>query len=151
MPSPGRITRVEMPSGPGVRLDGGIYAGWNVPMHYDPLLAKLAVWAEDRPAAVRRLARALDECEIEGIKTTLPFFRALVRCDEFAGADYDTGFIERFVADRGSERETDPALRDIAAIASVLHATSNVSRNSAQSVSLTESKWKLDARVSGRR
>ena len=81
----------------------------------------------------------------------MPFFRSLVRRDEFAKADYDTGFIERFLADSGPEEESDPALRDIAAIASVLHATENASRNSAQAVWMTESKWKLDARVSNRR
>ena len=151
MPAPGRITRVETPSGPGVRLDSGIYEGWSVPMHYDPLLAKLSVWAENRPAAVQRLARALNECEIGGIQTTLPFFRTLVSLDEFQKADYDTGFIERFMADSSRGEQVDPVLRDIVAIASALHATDKAHRNYAPAAAVSESKWKLSGRVASRR
>ena len=61
-PSPGRITRWEMPAGPGIRLDAGAYQGWTVPIDYDPLLAKLVVWAETRDAAIERMRRAISEC-----------------------------------------------------------------------------------------
>jgi acetyl-CoA carboxylase biotin carboxylase subunit len=83
MPSPGRITRLASPTGPGVRLDSGVYEGWEVGVNYDPLLAKMCVWAETRPMAISRLARALGEYVIEGIKTSLPFFRAIARDERF--------------------------------------------------------------------
>src|SRR4029079_7250393 len=79
LPSPGRITRLVTPAGPGVRYDSGSYEGWDVPIHYDPLLAKRCVWAEPREAAINRLARVLDEYSVDGIRTTVPFFRAVVK------------------------------------------------------------------------
>ena len=69
-PSPGKVTLLDRPYGPGIRLDAGIYVGWTVPIDYDPLLAKLAVWAGDRPQTIQRMLRALDEYAVEGIKTT---------------------------------------------------------------------------------
>ena len=76
-PSPGRITRIYRPVGPGIRLDSGAYSGWTVPMDYDPLLAKMAVWAEDRPGAIARMLRALREYSVSGIKTNVSFFRGI--------------------------------------------------------------------------
>ena len=78
-PTPGRITRWVMPAGPGIRLDAAVEAGDRVPADYDPLIAKLIAHAEDRPAAIARLRRAVDEAEVGGIQTTLPFHRAMLR------------------------------------------------------------------------
>src|SRR5579862_7373484 len=75
LPSPGKITRLDQPSGPGIRLDSGVYEGFTVPMDYDPLLAKLAVWAATREDAAARMARALKEYHVAGIHTNLDFFR----------------------------------------------------------------------------
>ncbi len=77
-PTPGRITRWKMPAGPGVRVDTAVEAGDRVPAEYDPLIAKLIVHAEDRPSAIERLRRALDEAEVGGIQTTIPFHRAML-------------------------------------------------------------------------
>jgi acetyl/propionyl-CoA carboxylase alpha subunit len=77
-PTPGRITRWVMPAGPGVRVDAAVEAGDRVPAEYDPLIGKLIVHATDRPAALARLRRALDETQIGGIQTTLPFHRAML-------------------------------------------------------------------------
>jgi len=85
-PAPGRLDRWRQPSGPGVRVDAGVEEGSLVSEHYDPLVAKLLVVAEDRPHALARLARALDEFEISGIQTTLPFHRWLLQQPEFAAA-----------------------------------------------------------------
>src|SRR6185503_10629002 len=93
------------PSGPSVRDDSGVYAGWDVPVYYDSLLAKLCVWAETREAAIDRLARALGEYTIEGIRTTLPFFRAVVGNGEFRAGELDTGFIDRFWRGESGEKE----------------------------------------------
>ncbi len=81
MPSPGRITSLRVPAGPNVRDDGGVYAGAEVSIYYDPMISKLAVWGRTRTEAVERMRRALDEYEVGGIKTTLPFFRRIMRDD----------------------------------------------------------------------
>jgi acetyl-CoA carboxylase biotin carboxylase subunit len=99
-PSPGLITTASMPSGPGVRVDGGIYSGWNVPMEYDPLLAKLIVWAETRDGAISRMLQALSECRIEGIKTNVGFLRQIVDDPRFAAGQLHTGYIAEFFANR---------------------------------------------------
>jgi len=75
LPFPGKIEQLSEPSGPGVRLDSGVYPGWTVPLDYDPLLAKLAVWGADRERALERLDRALAEYVITGIRTNVAFFR----------------------------------------------------------------------------
>ncbi len=95
---PGRITLLVRPSGPGVRVDSGVFQGSVVPLDYDPMVAKLVVHAPDRPAAVARLRRALQEYQVRGIATTLTLFRALVEMDEFVEADFHTGFLDELLA-----------------------------------------------------
>ena len=92
-PGPGRIRRWVMPSGPGVRVDTAVEAGDRVPPEYDNLIAKIMVHAGDREAAIARLRRALDETEIGGIQTTLPFHRFVARSDSFAAGDLSTGWV----------------------------------------------------------
>ena len=98
-PSPGLITRLAIPSGPGVRSDSGVYQGWRVPLDYDPLLAKLVVWGTDRRQAVARMRRALSEYEVAGPETNLQFFRQLLAHPEFVEGQLDTGFIDRMLAE----------------------------------------------------
>lgn len=99
-PTPGRVTVYHPPGGPGVRVDSALYAGYAVPPYYDSLVAKLIVHAPSRPEAIARLARALDEFVIDGIKTTLPLHQRIVRDKDFAAGDYTIHWLERFV---GSE------------------------------------------------
>jgi acetyl-CoA carboxylase, biotin carboxylase subunit len=94
-PSPGRITAVNFPGGLGVRIDTHIYANYEVPSHYDSLLAKLIVRAENRRAALARLRRALAEFVIEGCKTNLDFHRRLLANADFVAGRMDTHLIER--------------------------------------------------------
>jgi acetyl/propionyl-CoA carboxylase alpha subunit len=93
-PTPGRVGRWTMPSGPGVRVDTAIEARDRVPPDYDNLIAKLMVHAPDRDAAIDRLRRALDETEIGGVQTTLPFHRAVARSDAFRRGELSTGWVE---------------------------------------------------------
>jgi len=93
LPSPGRIALLREPTGPGVRFDSGIFEGWNVPVHYDPILAKLIVWAEDREAACRKMSVALGDCVILGIRTTVGFLRDVVNHPEFRAGRTTTAFI----------------------------------------------------------
>ena len=123
-PSPGRITHLSVPSGPGIRDDSGVELNSEVSIHYDPLISKLAAWGRTREEAIDRLRRALDEYEVGGIKTTLPFFRAIVRDEEFKSARLDTGFISRFNERRDTAREhagADEIEQDIALIAATIH------------------------------
>ncbi|MCL2883292.1 MAG: acetyl-CoA carboxylase biotin carboxylase subunit [Coriobacteriia bacterium] len=94
LPSPGKITGLRLPGGPGVRLDTHIYAGYTVPPTYDSLIAKLIVWGNTRAEAVARGRRALDEFQIEGIKTTIPFHRWVLDQPDFQAGEVHTDFIE---------------------------------------------------------
>jgi acetyl-CoA carboxylase biotin carboxylase subunit len=94
-PSPGTVTALRLPGGPGVRHDMGIQEGDDVPIDYDPMLGKLIVHAADRGAAIARLARALSEYEISGVATTLPLFRALVGDAGFRRGDFDVQWLDR--------------------------------------------------------
>jgi acetyl-CoA carboxylase biotin carboxylase subunit len=97
-PSPGRIDRLRWPDGPGVRVDAGVYEGSEVSIHYDPMLAKLIVWAADRESALDRLERALAELRVEGIRTTAPLFRALLADADFRAGNLDIGMLDRKLA-----------------------------------------------------
>ncbi len=120
-PSPGRITFLRVPSGPGIRDDGGVSAGADVSIHYDPMISKLAAWGRSRNEAIDRLRRALDEYAVGGIKTTLPFFRQIVRDQEFKQGRLDTGFISRFQARQAiTEGQPDTLARDLALVVAAL-------------------------------
>ena len=93
-PSPGKITGYAEPSGPGVRVDSGIYGGYEVPPFYDSLLAKLIVWGRDRNEAIARMKRALWEYDIAGIKTNIPFHQVVLDNEYFVKGDYTTHFIK---------------------------------------------------------
>jgi len=120
LPSPGRITHLRVPDGPYIRNDSGCYEGAEIPVHYDPMISKLVAWGEDRPRALARMRRALDEYQVRGIETNLPFHRRCLRHEAFAAGDYDTGFIGREMADRGGDASS--AELDAAIIAAALDA-----------------------------
>jgi acetyl-CoA carboxylase biotin carboxylase subunit len=122
LPYPGKLTRLTRPLGPGVRLDGCVYEGWTVPMEYDPLLAKLAVWAGTRAEAVDRMLRALREYDVGGIRTNIGFFRQILEDPEFRAGHLHTGFIDEFFA-RHHEKEAPDGVRTVAALAAALHAS----------------------------
>ncbi|HET9621201.1 MAG TPA: acetyl-CoA carboxylase biotin carboxylase subunit, partial [Kofleriaceae bacterium] len=109
LPSPGKITHLRVPDGPYVRNDSGCYEGAEIPVHYDPMISKLVVWGEDRPRALARMRRALDEYQVRGIETNLAFHRRCLRQAQFVAGDYDTGFIGRHAAEL-APRATDDAL-----------------------------------------
>ena len=147
-PSPGRISMLRTPSGPGIRDDSGVYAGWTVPLEYDPLLSKLIAWAPTRADAIARMSRALDEYQIGGIKDNIAFFRQLLDHPAFIAADFDTGFIDRWLGERSKgvtngmgERDRDMALL----IATVFHSRQN-SPEANHPAAPTANAWKLAGR-----
>lgn len=119
LPSPGKITRLRLPQGPGVRDDGGIYEGAEVSIFYDPMISKFAVYGRDRDEAIDRMTRALQEYEVGGIKTTLPFFREVMNDQEFISGEIDTGYISRFNARKSDDKLSEQTC-DIAIIAAAL-------------------------------
>jgi acetyl-CoA carboxylase biotin carboxylase subunit len=104
MPSPGRIVALRTPDGPGVRDDSGVYEGWEVPVHYDPLISKLIVWAGTREDAIRRMRRAVSEYKVLGIQTTLPFFQRVLHHPAFVAGEIDTSFVENAFAQTDRDR-----------------------------------------------
>jgi acetyl-CoA carboxylase biotin carboxylase subunit len=120
-PSPGQITLLLAPSGPGIRRDSGMYEGWTVPMDYDPLLAKLIGYGSDREQAIARLTRALGEYFVGGIKTNISLFRRILLDADFRAAKLDTGFLDRMLKQKQDQR-VDPQAAQVAAIAAGIFA-----------------------------
>jgi acetyl-CoA carboxylase biotin carboxylase subunit len=118
-PSPGKLTQYVEPAGPGVRVDGGVYRGWTVPLEYDPLLAKLSVWGPTREIAVERMRRALWEYRVLGITTNVRMFQQLMADARFQAGDLDTGFLQRFMGQR-AEAEMDSAALTAAVVATAV-------------------------------
>jgi acetyl-CoA carboxylase biotin carboxylase subunit len=147
-PSPGRITRLLQPGGPGIREDCGVYEGWTVPMDYDPMLSKLIAYAPTREMAIARLLRALDEYVIGGIRSNLGLFRKILQDEDFQRAVIDTGYLDRLLsASTVSESEREPAVKLAAALgAAVLETTRNAKTNGATGSGHAERAWKLTAR-----
>jgi len=148
LPSPGQITFLRVPNGPGLRDDSGVTAGDEVSIHYDPMISKLAAWGRDRPEAIDRLRRALDEYVVGGIKTTVPFFRRIVRDQEFIEGRLDTGFISRF--NERKSKQTDPQDQteaDMALIAAALAWSRRQVERSANHRGPGLSKWKVAGRL----
>jgi acetyl-CoA carboxylase biotin carboxylase subunit len=157
MPNPGRITRLSPPSGPGIREDSGVYEGFEVPIYYDPLLSKLSVWAATRPEAINRLKRVLDEYAIDGIKTTIPFFKEILKQEDFIKGDLDTGYIQRNWPVKHADPETSDKqneqndLENLAALVTAIHNNNNKkTNNETSSNNQKQSAWKLSLRTKGR-
>jgi len=153
MPSPGRITRLIAPGGPGVREDSGVYEGFAVPLEYDPMLSKLIGYGATRQEALERITRAIDEYFIGGIKHNLPLFRRILRDREFRAANIDTGYLDRLLAEAPATPSDDH--EELAAVAAVLF---EVQRSAAAGQQTTapgvadavpRSHWKRAAREEG--
>jgi acetyl-CoA carboxylase, biotin carboxylase subunit len=121
-PSPGKITLLLAPSGPGIRRDSGMYEGWTVPVDYDPLLAKLIGYGTTRQDAINRLLRALSEYFVGGIKTNISLFRRILEDPGFQAGKLDTGFLDRLLASGPAAVACDEERAKIAAIAAGLFA-----------------------------
>ena len=159
-PSPGRITLLLAPSGPGIRRDSGMYEGWTVPMDYDPRLAKLIGYGTDREQAISRLTRALGEYFVGGIKTNISLFRRILRNPDFRAARLDTGFLDRMLKQKGDlqpEPGIDTQALEVAVIAAGMFAVlgpaaagphERAEANGSQGASSEPtSKWKTKART----
>jgi acetyl-CoA carboxylase biotin carboxylase subunit len=151
-PSPGKITLLVAPSGPGIRRDSGMYEGWTVPLDYDPLLAKLIGYGTDRQQAIMRLRRALHEYFVAGIKTNISLFQRILQDPDFESAKLDTGYLDRLLASKklSPQNAPDPEIAAIAAGLFEIIAPKAGDRQNGGVVA-TASKWKETGRVEGRR
>src|SRR6202451_1654389 len=157
-PSPGKITLLLSPSGPGIRRDSGMYEGWTVPVDYDPLLAKLIGYGTDRTQAISRLTRALHEYFVGGIKTNIPLFRRILGDADFQAGKLDTGYLDRLLKSGLPRFQREDA--EVAAIAAgvfaILDPSSAITGNGNSSATgstpangIAASSWKRAARVEG--
>ena len=155
LPSPGRIQALRVPSGPGIRDDNGAAVGLDVPIYYDPMISKLIAWAEDRPAAIARMRRALGEYVVAGIRTTVPFFAWLLGEPDFVAGRFHTTSLDEMLQSRNGRPFVEPARddEDVAAMAAALQAIlapATVGRVSA-GVGAPADRWRARARSEGLR
>jgi len=151
-PSPGKITQLSTPAGPGIREDSGIYEGWQVPMDYDPLLSKLIAYAPTREHAIARLQRALEEYHIAGIKTNLALFRRILKDQAFREGRFSTAYLDELLA-TAHKTEANGNLA-VAAIAAAMFAAARpgnangvVACNGTVPAAPAPSNWKKAARL----
>jgi acetyl-CoA carboxylase biotin carboxylase subunit len=169
-PSPGKVTLLLEPAGPGIRLDSGVYEGWSVPIDYDPLLAKLIGYGSDRSQAITRLKRALDEYFVAGIKTNISLFQRILNDSDFQAGNLDTGYLDRLLAkpnpadlsadlSNAADLQTE-GLETIAAIAAGMFATldsasmlpqADLNCPDSSRSDVTPSQWRRHARSEGLR
>jgi acetyl-CoA carboxylase biotin carboxylase subunit len=147
-PSPGKIVSRQVPSGPGIRLDDGVYEGWTVPNEYDPLLSKLVAWGNSREETIARLRRALDEYVVAGIKTNTGLFRRILSEPDFLRGEIHTKWLDQLLArKKPAASQNDSAAADAAAIAAALWQLSQSQKTaSPQATQDGSSRWKQEAR-----
>jgi acetyl-CoA carboxylase, biotin carboxylase subunit len=154
-PSPGKILERRVPTGPAIRLDEGIYAGWTVPHEYDPLLGKLIAWGADRAEAITRLRRALGEYYATGIRTNVGLFQRILASADFQHGDIHTRWLDDFLDGRPAHRvppgeEQESVGEDVAAIAAAMWRISKLSEAAGSKTDPTKRKdgrWKTEGRI----
>ena len=145
-PAPGPLMGYREPSGPWVRVDSGVVAGMDIPIYYDPMVAKLIVWGSDRDEALRRARRALRNYHIVGIPTSIPFFFKLFDDEAFRRGDYDTGFITPQWLE--TQCSTPDAIEEWALFAAAIARFESDSKSSPAGENPSDSNWKRAGRIS---
>jgi acetyl-CoA carboxylase biotin carboxylase subunit len=145
-PSPGKILSQHQPSGPGIRVDEGVYEGWTVPMDYDPLLSKLIAWGNSREETIARLRRALGEYSITGIKTNTALFRRILAEPDFLKAEIHTKWLDELLQRPHPAARDDANGADAAAVAAAVWQATHNGAHSKNSNAEPESEWKREGR-----
>ncbi len=142
LPDIGRLVTYRKPSGPGVRVDDGFEEGMDIPIYYDPMIAKLITHGKDRQEAIQRMVRAIDDYHITGCETTLPFCRWAIQHEAFVSGNFDTHFVKKYFTPEVLKTENENEM-EIAAMAAVhAYLSSNASAPSIVSSSQKRSRWK---------
>ena len=143
MPSPGIIKHITEPLGLGVRHDGYVYEGYEIPMHYDPMISKLIIWATNREEAIDRMKRALHAYKITGIKTSIPFLHRIMDAPDFKSGKYNTHFIQDNEEYLKPKHDASQKVKDVAAITAFVDFLSKVNENAIDiSTQPGRSNWK---------
>lgn len=143
MPSPGKIQHLTEPLGLGVRQDGYVYEGYEIPIYYDPMISKLIVWGNNRHEAIQRMRRALYEYKITGVKTSIQFLERIMDTPDFITGKYDTGFIEKNEKFLFEKRPCDTVCQDLSMIVSLVDYQNRLKSNgTTDTVPSGESPWK---------
>ena len=143
IPSIGKLKNYRVPTGPGIRVDSGVVIFEQIPIYYDPMIAKLVAWGEDRPQAIRRMMRALEEYRVSGVKTTIGFHRVVLANARFQSGDLSTRFLEEEYPDNNYHTvgETTSRLAAIAAAVDRFVTERKISLQTAESNGNYQSGW----------
>ena len=150
-PSPGVVKALNIPGGPGIRDDSCLFEGYNVPIHYDPIVGKLIAWGSNRLTAIRRLQRALTEYKIRGVATPIPLFQRVLADSDFINANFDTGYLDRLLngASEPADNITDDcdSITEVARLAAALHIFLNEEHKAYRPLKAPGSPWKIAGRT----
>ncbi len=147
MPAPGKVTHIDIPYGVGVRVDGSIYEGFEIPLYYDPLIAKLIVWGKDRQEALERTRRALQEFKITGVKNNLNFLERIMLTRDFSNGDYTTHFIDENETLLIEDESCDELCEDIVMISALMEYLRKIRKASPKEMTALKNNWKDYSRV----
>ncbi|TVR42782.1 MAG: acetyl-CoA carboxylase biotin carboxylase subunit [Bacteroidia bacterium] len=147
MPAPGKVTHIDIPYGVGVRVDGSIYEGFEIPLYYDPLIAKLIVWGKDRTESLERTQRALKEFKITGVKNNLKFLERIIQADGFVKGDYTTHFIDENKDFLMRNDPCDQNCEDIVIITALMEYLQKLEKASPKEMTALKNNWKDFTRV----
>jgi acetyl-CoA carboxylase biotin carboxylase subunit len=153
MPAPGLIRQLRSPSGPGIRDDTGVAAGFEVPIYYDSMLSKVIAWGQNREQAIQRMGRALSEYIVGGVTTTIPFFQWILRDPNFLAGRFDVTFLDRVLAAREGQpfQEVSSQSEEAAVIGAALHTFLQGRTRGRSSGRASASAWQRVARLEGLR
>ena len=147
-PSPGVVEALRIPGGPGIRDDSCLFTGYEVPIHYDPIVGKLIAWGADRGAAIRRLQRALSEYKVRGIATTIPLFLRVLDDPDFIAGEFDTGYLDRLLAaPADATGREDEEIAEVARLAAAMHVFLSEEERAFRPPSTASSAWKITGRA----
>jgi acetyl-CoA carboxylase, biotin carboxylase subunit len=147
MPAPGKVTHITIPYGVGVRVDGYIYEGFEIPIYYDPLIAKLIVWGRNRSDAIERTIRALQEFKIAGVKNSLNFLENIMTAPDFVKGNYTTHFIDENIEHLLKDDDCIGNCEDMAVIAAFLEYLDKIRKASPAEMTALKNNWKDYSRI----
>ncbi|MFN3555584.1 MAG: acetyl-CoA carboxylase biotin carboxylase subunit [Bacteroidales bacterium] len=147
MPAPGKVTHISIPYGVGVRVDGYIYEGFEIPIYYDPLIAKLIVWGRDRADAIERTIRALHEFKIAGVKNSLNFLENIMTAPDFVKGNYTTHFIEENMEHLMRKDPCQEDCEDMVIITAFLEYLYKIRKASPKEMTALKNNWKDYSRI----
>jgi len=147
LPDIGKLEIYRKPEGPGIRIDDGFEEGMEIPIYYDPMISKLIVHAEDRPAAIARMKRAIKEYQIKGVKNTLSFGAYVMNHEAFVSGNFDTNFVKNHFQPEEMNTESEDEMAIAADLAAFIFNSSSKSNDTAAATTSVESKWKKNRRM----